>query len=73
MSDEDRAHIFERFFRGTTARSDQIAGTGLGLSSAKIIVDAHRGTITAARAAGGGTTIELRLPLRAVAAMQPVS
>ncbi|MCU1406171.1 MAG: two-component system, secreted histidine kinase, partial [Glaciihabitans sp.] len=64
ISEADLGHIFERFFRSSTARIGSIAGTGLGLSTAKIIVDSHLGSITAHSALGVGTTIEVRLPLR---------
>ncbi|WP_213814868.1 ATP-binding protein [Glaciihabitans sp. dw_435] len=61
---EDQTHIFERFFRSPSARFGEIAGTGLGLSTAKIIVDAHRGSLSVESTVGQGTTMELRLPLR---------
>lgn len=59
----DLHRIFERFFRGSTVREGEIAGSGLGLSTAKLIVDSHLGTITADSIVGEGTTVELRLPL----------
>lgn len=65
MTDDDASHIFERFFRSSTTRSDVVAGAGLGLSSAKVIVEAHKGTITVSSGLGVGTTIEVRLPLHA--------
>jgi signal transduction histidine kinase len=37
-------HIFERFYRGATARQ-QTDGSGLGLSIARAIVERHRGSI----------------------------
>ena len=65
MTDDDASHVFERFFRSSTTRSDVVAGAGLGLSTAKVIVDAHKGTITASSELGVGTTLEVRLPLHA--------
>ena len=41
----EQKHIFEPFFRGRNALRDQVHGTGLGLSLAKKIVEAHGGTI----------------------------
>ena len=32
ISDEDKAHIFDRFYRGKEARDTKIEGTGLGLA-----------------------------------------
>ena len=63
ISDADLPRIFERFFRSSTSRVGEVAGAGLGLSTAKVIVDAHHGTITAASVLGQGTTMELRIPL----------
>jgi signal transduction histidine kinase len=59
----DLPHVFERFFRSITARNGVIAGTGLGLSTAKVLVDSHHGAITAESEIGVGTTLEVRLPL----------
>jgi len=63
ISDDDQKRMFERFYRAPSIRTDLIAGVGLGLSAAKLIVDAHHGSITAASAPGVGTTIEISLPL----------
>ena len=63
MTDADQAHIFERFFRSAESRRGVVAGAGLGLSTAKLIVDAHNGSLTAESTLGTGTTMELRLPL----------
>jgi signal transduction histidine kinase len=63
MADDDRQRMFERFYRADSARAGVIAGAGLGLTTAKIIVDAHHGTITATSTLGEGTIVEIRLPL----------
>ena len=41
---------------------DKAQGTGLGLTLAKAVVDAHGGTIRAANRAGGGAEFTVRLP-----------
>ncbi len=53
---EDLPRIFDRFWRGSTARSDT-AGSGLGLSIAKWIIERHGGHIDAASASGLGLRI----------------
>ncbi|WP_146215762.1 sensor histidine kinase [Cryobacterium arcticum] len=65
MTADDRQRMFERFYRAPSSRIDVIAGAGLGLTTAKIIVDAHHGAISAVSALGEGTTVEIRLPLLA--------
>ena len=45
MQGEDVVHIFEPFYRSDKARNGNTGGSGLGLSIAKWIVDAHEGKI----------------------------
>ena len=56
----DLPHIFDRFYRASEARA--MPGSGLGLSIVRRIVEAHRGTVTAEAAPGGGALFRLRLP-----------
>jgi two-component system phosphate regulon sensor histidine kinase PhoR len=65
MSADDTAQLFTRFFRTSTARASTVAGVGLGLSITRSIVDAHDGTIEVDSTLGAGTTMHVRLPLRA--------
>ena len=57
MSRDVRDKVFTPFF--TTKRS----GTGLGLATAKRLVEAHRGTIGIACPSEGGTTVIVQLPV----------
>lgn len=45
MNSNDVNHIFERFYRSDEARNGNTGGSGLGLSIAKWIIDAHKGVI----------------------------
>jgi signal transduction histidine kinase len=61
-------HIFERFYRGDTARTGE--GAGLGLAIARTLVTAQHGTIAVESGPGRGTVVTLTLPQ---AAMNPTA
>nr|EUJ12821.1 membrane protein [Ralstonia solanacearum P673] len=54
--------VFERFVRGRRARAHRADGTGIGLSIAQAIVQAHRGHITLQSAPQQGTRVCIELP-----------
>ncbi|WP_122263714.1 HAMP domain-containing sensor histidine kinase [Ornithinimicrobium cerasi] len=61
---EHLGHVFERFYRGDTARDRDHGGSGIGLTISRAIADAHGGSLTASSAGPGhGSTFTLRLPL----------
>ena len=62
----DAVRIFERYQRGSHARSMEYGGTGLGLAIAQWVVELHSGAIRAHPADPHGCRIELELPLEAV-------
>ena len=59
ISDTDLPHIFERFYRATSARS--MPGSGLGLAIVKQVAEAHGGTVVAERAPEGGTIMRFTI------------
>ena len=58
----DRAKLFQRFYRASTALATTIPGTGLGLAITRTIVERHHGSIDLVDQPGSGTTFEIRLP-----------
>ncbi len=66
-----RAHVFERFFRASLARTGGVSnagasGSGLGLSIARWVANLHEGTLELTEATNTRTTFTLRLPLEPV-------
>jgi signal transduction histidine kinase len=60
IAPEHLPHIFERFYKADPSRS--AAGSGLGLSIVKAIVERHGGRVAATSVPGQGTTFEIELP-----------
>jgi signal transduction histidine kinase len=63
IPESERARLFDRFFRASTAVQRQIPGTGLGLYIARAIVEAHGGAIDVRSDEGSGTTFCVDLPV----------
>jgi signal transduction histidine kinase len=59
---DELTKIFEPFYRGRRAVSDQIHGTGLGLSLVKRIVEAHNGTVSVRSSQGNGVEFVIAIP-----------
>jgi heavy metal sensor kinase len=59
---EDLPRIFDRFWRVDRARTRKAGGSGLGLSIARSIAEAHGGTLEVESEVGKGSTFEVLLP-----------
>jgi len=55
-------HVFERFYRVDTTRSDDTGGAGLGLAIVKTICDAHGAAVRVASALGRGSSFHVTFP-----------
>jgi two-component system OmpR family sensor kinase len=62
MDQHTAARVFERFYRGDQSRTRQSGGSGLGLSIAQSIVQAHGGTLTLSTSVEHGSTFRITLP-----------
>ncbi|HEY8731491.1 MAG TPA: HAMP domain-containing sensor histidine kinase [Candidatus Limnocylindria bacterium] len=59
VAPEDAPHVFDRFWRASSAR--HLPGSGLGLSIVKDIAEKHGGSVILEQAPGGGARFRLRL------------
>ena len=64
---DELPHVFERFFRGKSARAMGTSGVGLGLAIAQTLVQRQGGTVDIDSKPDAGTTVTIRLPLTGVA------
>lgn len=62
IPEADRERIFHRFYRVDQSRSSAVPGSGLGLSLAREIVQAHRGTLRLEAGSGDLIAFTLSLP-----------
>jgi two-component system sensor histidine kinase MprB len=56
---DDRPHVFDRFYRGATARGRP--GSGLGLAIVRQVAETHGGSVRVEEGAGGGSRFVLTL------------
>src|SRR5262249_58968912 len=66
IADEDRPHVFDRFYRSAAARGRP--GSGLGLAIRRQVAERHGGSVAADDAPGGGALLRLRVATDAPAA-----
>jgi signal transduction histidine kinase len=63
----EQMRIFDRFHRAQSVETTGIAGTGLGLTLALHVVEAHQGRIAVVSDLGRGSTFSVCIPLQAQA------
>jgi two-component system sensor histidine kinase BaeS len=62
ISATDLPHVFDRFWRADRARARATGGSGLGLSIARKLAQAHGGDLTVVSTPDVGSTFTVRLP-----------
>lgn len=62
ISEKDLPYIFERFYRSDESRDKSTGGSGIGLTIAKAIVEAHKGTIMVNSILSVGSTFVITFP-----------
>jgi len=63
IDEKDQDHIFDLFYRADKARSLNTGGIGVGLSIARLIAEAHGGTLSVASDYGQGSKFTLTIPI----------
>ena len=63
ISKEELKKIFDKFYRVTNTKAKKTRGSGLGLTLAKQIIEAHSGTIEVESQVGHGSKFTIRIPL----------
>lgn len=59
----DIPFVFDLFYRGNKARTQNVPGSGIGLNISKYIVEQHGGTMECDSVVGVGTTISFSIPI----------
>lgn len=62
IAPEDRARLFDEFFRSSDPAVRDRPGTGLGLAIVRRVIDRHHGSISVESQPGVGSTFMVRLP-----------
>ncbi|HDR7573848.1 TPA: ATP-binding protein, partial [Bacillus mobilis] len=62
ITEEQKQHIFERFYKADSSRNRTYGGSGLGLAIVKKVLDLHQGEIKVESEEGKGTEFIVCIP-----------
>jgi len=62
MDTQTQEHLFDRYYRGTSTKSNAVKSSGLGTAIAKQLIEAHNGTISVQSELDKGTKFKIQLP-----------
>jgi len=68
LSDEDKQHLFEKFYRSPRPEIQREKGSGIGLALIKGVIEAHEGHMEVESELGKGALFRFSLPAREVPA-----
>lgn len=63
IAQADLPYVFDRFYKGDSARAEGRGASGLGLAIARSLVEMHGGSITVHSTLGQGAAFTIRLPI----------
>lgn len=63
---EDQKNLFNRFFRSSDLLTQQVKGSGIGLTIVKQIIEKHRGKIQLTSEYGKGSLFQVKLPIKKI-------
>src|SRR5574344_116624 len=63
ISDEEKKHIFDRFYQANNQKEQAVSGSGIGLNLVKEFVDMHHGHVSVQDNPGGGSVFIVVLPI----------
>jgi signal transduction histidine kinase len=61
IAEEDRPHVFEKFYRGSAGGATAAKGAGIGLALVRHIVTSHGGRVECQSHVGEGSTFTIHL------------
>jgi two-component system, OmpR family, phosphate regulon sensor histidine kinase PhoR len=63
IAEQDQAKIFVKFYRVSSGLTNEVRGSGLGLTLVRHIMDAHHGEVTVESRPGMGSAFRLSFPI----------